>query len=158
MTTVRAHHAPAGVRGLLLTTAAAILIIAGLLGMHTLTTSHDATMITGASSGPTHAVDATTGDDGSASVTDAMTSAADTPATAKAHCGGGDCGTSMPGHTMLTMCVLALLSVAIVLLAPAVLAWFRTLLPFLLLRPALLLRTLPPPRPPSLHVLSISRT
>ncbi len=68
MTTVRAHHAPAGVPGLLLTTAAAILIIAGLLGMHTLTTSHDATMVTGVSSGSTYAVDATAGDDGSASV------------------------------------------------------------------------------------------
>ncbi|NNG18793.1 hypothetical protein HJ590_04240 [Naumannella sp. ID2617S] len=158
MTTARAHHAPAGVRGLLLTTAAAILIIAGLLGMHTLTTSHDATMITGVSSAPTHAIDTTAGDDGSASVTDAMMSAADAPATAEAHCAGGDCGTSMPDHTMLTMCVLALLSAAIVLLAPAALRWFRTTAPFLMLRPALLLRTLPPSRPPSLRVLSISRT
>ncbi|MFT4124436.1 MAG: DUF6153 family protein [Microbacteriaceae bacterium] len=163
MTAVRAHNAPVGVRGLLLSAAAASLIIAGLLGMHTLTTSHDAAMLTGTISSAAQAVSAAVGSDGPATTADATMSAAGmspagAPATADGHCVSGDCGTSMPDHTMLTMCVLALLSVAIVLLAPAVLARFRTGTPFPQPSPALLLRTLPPPHPPSLHVLSISRT
>lgn len=163
MTTVRTYNAPTSVRGLVLTAAAAFLIIAGLLGMHTLTISHDATTLTGAGSDPRHAVSMTAPSDASAADVAAMTNTGGmSPATSRApageHCGSGDCGTSMPDHTMLMMCVLALLSVAIVLLAPAVLAWFCTVLSFPMLSPALLLRTLPPPRPPSLHVLSISRT
>jgi len=65
----------------------------------------------------------------------------------------------MPDHSMLMMvCVLALLAAVIVLLAPT----FRALLTYAVdrsrshTRP--LLAGLPHPRPPSLLVLSISRT
>lgn len=84
--------------------------------------------------------------------------AAQSPATDdESHC-GGDCGSS-PHQSMLMMgCVLALLAVLIVLLRPRMLGrvWAAELLA--VRRLPLLGAVLPRPRPPSLVVLSISRT
>ena len=60
---------------------------------------------------------------------------------------------------MLTMvCALALLAAAIVLLAPVLLARLGVALALLRLHGRIVLAALPHPRPPSLLVLSISRT
>ena len=79
---------------------------------------------------------------------------------AAGHC-AGDCGGSggVPDHSMLTMvCALALLAAAIVLLAPVLLARLGVALALLRLHGRIVLAALPHPRPPSLLVLSISRT
>ncbi|RGE21436.1 DUF6153 family protein [Leucobacter sp. wl10] len=76
----------------------------------------------------------------------------------ESHC-GGDSGSSSPQQSMLMMgCVLALLVVLIMLLGPTILGrvWAADLLAVRVLH--LLGAVLPRPRPPSLIVLSISRT
>lgn len=59
---------------------------------------------------------------------------------------------------LMMACVLALLAATIVLLAPALLARLGTVLALLRLHGRNVLTALPHPRPPSLIVLSISRT
>lgn len=123
----------------------AVALIAGLLAMHTLT------------AGTTHLE--STAAISSAADHDEVTVGAAVEGTAAdtGHC-VGDCGAprNMPNHSMLMMvCVLALLAAVIVVRAPALLA--RLSMP--LGRVALVAdapRT--SPRPPSLLVLSISRT
>ena len=125
----------------------AVALIAGLLAMHTLTAGNahleSAPAISSAAdhdqamAGP--AVEGTAIDAG--------------------HC-LGDCGApgNMPNHSILMMvCVLALLAAVIIVLAPALLARLSMSLGVVVLV-ADMPRALPRPRPPSLLVLSISRT
>nr|WP_276569148.1 DUF6153 family protein [Microbacterium lacticum] len=130
-------------------------IITGLLSMHILTGSHQPALASETSAMSTHS-----------QVGSAPAAADDTPMTAAAtegaggHCQDG-CGSpaGMPDRSMLMMvCVLALLAAVIVLLAPT----SRALLTYAVARSRSHTRTLlagsPHPRPPSLLVLSISRT
>lgn len=127
-----------------LTFAAAFVLIAGLLAMHTLGT------------GQTHIE---SGAVATAANHDHAAAAVHSPAVDVGHC-AGDCGVpvNMPEHSLVTMvCALALLAAVIVVLAPALLT--RHSIPqglAALVRNAA--RALPTPRPPSLLVLSISRT
>lgn len=134
-----------GAQRAFLTVMAAVALIVGLLAMHTLST------------GTAHAESRTSATiaehDQPAQMTDAR------GATDTGHC-PGDCGGpgNMPDHSMLLMiCALALLAAVIVVLAPTLLSGLgmspRVAAP---LRDAA--RALPRPRPPSLLVLSISRT
>lgn len=122
----------------------AVALIAGLLAMHTL------------NAGGTHieyAQAATAFDHGQ------NAAALDGAAGDTGHC-GDDCGAPgpMPDHSMLLMvCALALLVAGIVVVAPALLARLSMSLSLgVLVRNAA--RALPERRPPSLLVLSISRT
>lgn len=156
MNVIRSHaRLTPGVRRLLLAAPIALAIITGLLSMHILTGSHQPALASETSAMSTHS-----------QVGSAPAAAADTPMTAAAaegaggHCQDG-CGSpaGMPDHSMLMMvCVLALLAAVIVLLAPT----SRALLTYAVARSRSHTRTLlaglPHPRPPSLLVLSISRT
>lgn len=129
----------------LLTFTAAFVLIAGLLAMHTLSTG-DAHIESGVTAAAGH---------------DQLASSAtmDSAAVEDGHC-PGDCGTpgNMPGHSMLLMvCALALLAAVIIVLAPALLTRLSTTLGMTVLVRDVA-RALPRPRPPSLLVLSISRT
>jgi len=153
---IRSHaRLSPGVRRLLLAAPIALAIITGLLSMHVLTGSHQPALASETSAMSTHS-----------QVGSAPAAADDTPMTAAAaegaggHCQDG-CGSpaGMPDHSMLMMvCVLALLAATIVLLAPALLARLGTALALLRLHGRNVLTALPHPRPPSLIVLSISRT
>ena len=148
MNVIRSHaRLTPGVRRFLLAAPIALAIITGLLSMHVLASETSAMS--------THS-----------QVGSAPAAADDTPMTAAAaegaggHCQDG-CGSpaGMPDHSLLMMvCVLALLAAVIVLLAPT----FRALLTYAVDRSRSHTRTLlaglPHPRPPSLLVLSISRT
>ena len=156
MNVIRSHaRLTPGVRRLLLAAPIALAIITGLLSMHVLTGSHQPALASETSAMSTHS-----------QVGSAPAAADDTPMTAAAaegaggHCQDG-CGSpaGMPDHSMLMMmCVLALLAAVIVLLAPT----SRALLAYAVARSRSHTRTLlvglPHPRPPSLLVLSISRT
>lgn len=156
MNVIRSHaRLTPGVRRLLLAAPIALAIITGLLSMHVLTGSHQPALASETSAMSTHS-----------QVGSAPAAADDTPMTAAAaegaggHCQDG-CGSpaGMPDHSMLMMvCVLALLAAVIVLLAPT----SRALLTYDVARSRSHTRTLlvglPHPRPPSLLVLSISRT
>ncbi len=147
MTTIRS---PASTRStmhrLFLMVGIAVALIVGLLAMHTLTAD------TGHAESPAIS-----------SATDheqvmAGAARADTAADA-GHC-LGDCGApgNMPNHSMpMMVCVLALLAAVIVVLAPALLARLSGSLG-VVVPAAGVPRALPRPRPPSLLVLSISRT
>lgn len=121
-----------------------VALIAGLLAMHTLSASD------------TH-IDAT--QTASASDHGMVGAATDRAAIDAGHC-AADCGApgDMPDHSMLLMvCALALLAAVMVILAPALLARLSTPLGVtMLVRHAV--RAVPRSRPPSLLVLSISRT
>jgi len=155
-------HAPSGLHRLLLTFATAFLLIAGLLAMHTLT----GTLTLGHTDTPAAASESAAHGAESAmasAVAPAAALGAD-PGMASdvsaEHC-PGDCGGGggMPDHSMLMMaCVLALLAAVIVLLAPVLLARLGAALALLRLHGRNVLAALPHPRPPSLIVLSISRT
>ncbi len=128
-----------------LTVMAAVALIVGLLAMHTLST--------GTAHAEPHTTVAIADHDQPAQMADAGN------ATDTGHC-PGDCGGpgNMPDHSMLLMiCALALLAAVIVVLAPALLGGLG-------LNPGVraplrdAARALPRPRPPSLLVLSISRT
>ncbi|RDV44742.1 hypothetical protein DOE76_10985 [Leifsonia sp. ku-ls] len=130
-------------------------IVTGLLAMHTLTT------VTGDHSAH-HAV-ATTHDDsgiaaaGATTHRAAMVSDADTE---MSH-GAGDCnGSCQSGHNMANMvCLLALLALTLVLTLRVIFTrWGNDLHRLVAALAAALPATLAPPSPPSLHVLSISRT
>lgn len=70
-----------------------------------------------------------------------------------------DCGTPMPNHSMLMMgCVLALLAGGLILLAPMLLGRLQISHSLAVRALPLVGTVLPRPRPPSLTVLSISRT
>lgn len=141
------------VRRLLLVAPIALAIITGLLAMHTLTGSHDP-----AASGSSTVSVHTQVHDMAAS--DGMVTTAITNEVAAGHCEDG-CGipAGMPDHSMLMMvCVLALLAAVITLLAPSVLAVLARTLARAHVRTGVMLTALPLPRPPSLLVLSISRT
>ncbi|PZU46114.1 MAG: hypothetical protein DI566_08100 [Microbacterium sp.] len=151
-------HARSGLHRLLLTFTTALLLIAGLLAMHTLTgTLSGGHADTTATAFESAHVDV--GTDVSA-VTATETTPGMKSEAAVGHC-AGDCGGSggVPDHSMLTMvCALALLAAAIVLLAPVLLARLGVALALLRLHGRSVLAALPHPRPPSLLVLSISRT
>nr|WP_274638363.1 DUF6153 family protein [Microbacterium bovistercoris] len=123
----------------------AVALIAGLLAMHTLT------------AGTTHLESAPAISSGA--VHDQAMAAVESAAVDTGHC-LDDCGASgnMPNHSMLMMvCVLALLAAVVIILAPALLARLSMSLGVVVLA-ADVPRALPRPRPPSLLVLSISRT
>lgn len=129
-----------------LTVTAAVALIVGLLAMHTL------------SAGAAHAAprtDATIAEyHQSAQMTDAGN------ATDTGHC-AGDCGgpANMPDDSMLLMiCALALLAAVIVVLTPTLLGGLRLNAGGVAAPLRFAARALPWPRPPSLIVLSISRT
>lgn len=122
-------------------------LIASLLAMHTLTTA-------------THQVDAAPAMSSAADHHQAMAGAAVDGTVDDARPCLGDCGApgDMPHRAILmTACVLALLAAAIVVLAPALLARLSTSLGAAVLVVDVP-RALPRPQPPSLLVLSISRT
>lgn len=124
----------------------AVALIAGLLAMHTLSASDTHVESAPAASAAAH---------DNVAVGAGMNSAA----VDAGHC-AGDCGVpgDTPGHSMLLMvCALALLAAVIVVLAPALLARLSMSLGVAVpVRQAV--RSLLRPRPPSLLVLSISRT
>jgi len=145
------------------------LIIAGLLGMHTLSVGHTLPAVGHGMTAPAtseHApaqhVDASTTAISSASAAAPSSMgmpATDHPVTTAGNvCASDACGNGMPAHAMqMMLCVLALLAVALVLLTPRVHGWLLTrAVRAMSLRTVI--ATLPHPRPPSLHVLSISRT
>lgn len=153
MNVIRSHaRLSSAVRRLLLVAPVALAIITGLLAMHTLTGSHQPA-VSGSSAMSVH------GQVGAATPGEVAT-------TETMHAGAAPrchavCGSSagMPDHSMLmVVCVLALLAAIIVLLAPAVSAILARTLARTRVRAAILLSALPRPRPPSLLVLSISRT
>ncbi|MEN2740413.1 DUF6153 family protein [Microbacterium sp. X-17] len=126
--------------GLLLTFAMAVAVIAGLLAMHTMTA---------ASAPSAHAAAAVHAAMGEAPAPD--------PAPASDDC-GGDCshGGASDHSMLLTMCVLALVAAVVVLIAPGLMR--RAAAPPATLARRMPAHALPWPRPPSLLVLSISRT
>ncbi|MGV9194396.1 DUF6153 family protein [Microbacterium sp. MC2] len=151
-------HSPSALHRLLLTFATALLLIAGLLAMHTLTSGHAETLA--AASEAAHAAPASDLDGTVATGSMLENTIGTGPDASGGHC-EGDCGgaAGMPDQSMLTMaCVLALLVAVIVLLAPALLARLGTALALLRPHGRDVLTALPHPRPPSLIVLSISRT
>lgn len=125
----------------------AVALIAGLFAMHTLTANN-----MHVESAPTIS--------SAADHDQAMVGAAiEGTAVDAGHC-LGDCGApgNMRSHSILMMvCALALLAAVIVVLAPALLARFNMSLGEAVLA-ADVPHALPRPRPPSLLVLSISRT
>lgn len=153
MNVIRSHaRLSSAVRRLLLVAPVALAIITGLLAMHTLTGSHQPA-VSGSSAMSVHG-----------QVDDASPGGIATTATmdegAGDHCPavcGGSAG--MPDHSMLmVVCVLALLAAIIVLLAPTVMTVLARTLARERVRTGAMLAALPRPRPPSLLVLSISRT
>ena len=143
----RAEQAPASPRCLLAALFAA-LVIAGLLGMHTLSTGH--------SDSPVAAISMGTASTGTASMDTDHGHAAPGSMDTDADSGCLGCGTSDSPHAMIMACVLGLLVTLLLVCrtgpglvgarGPGIVAPF--------LRAAITLR----PRPPSLTVLSISRT
>lgn len=135
----RSEESP-GSHGWLLAALFAALVIVGLLGMHTLSTAHaESPVAMGAMAMDADHVHAASGS------MDADTDAACL-----------DCGTSGPHHAMIMACVLGLL-VTLLLVCRAKPGLVRTHGPSIVapvLWPAIELL----PRPPSLTVLSISRT
>ena len=139
-----------------------MMVIAGLFAMHVLSMSgpqgHTSPTLTIETD---HAAAETLPDGGmSADVADEMAGASmsDAAAAGETHCGDG-CGEPAPSHSMLMMgCVIALLIGMVLLIAPGL--WGRGWLTRLLAVRALPLlgAVLQRPRPPSLIVLSISRT
>ncbi|WP_425280769.1 DUF6153 family protein [Leucobacter coleopterorum] len=129
------------------------LAILGLLGMHSISNAPDGE--------ESHAQDSVMltfpAPDGEYFVTDPLGS--DLAVVESAHCANPGCGSSSHGQTgMLMICVLALLSVAIFLSIPRLLPWLQGLLALAPTLSASWATKLPPPRPPSLIFLSISRT
>lgn len=143
----RSEQPPASPRWLFAALFAA-LVIAGLLGMHTLSTAHSDSGVAAVSMG--------TGSMGTASMDADHVHAAPGSMDADADPGCLDCGTSNSPHAMIMACVLGLL-VTLLLVCRAGPGLVRARGPSIVapfLRAAINLR----PRPPSLTVLSISRT
>ncbi|WP_137843227.1 DUF6153 family protein [Microbacterium sp. 2FI] len=134
-------------RPLLLTVLFAALVITGLLGMHTLTTAHAQHSVAVSTATVTAHVDPVHADH--------LHAEAATPDTHGDE-GCADCGSSGSHHAMFMACVLGLL-VTILLVSrvkPALLRVRGSGTVARFLRAVVL----PPPRPPSLAYLSISRT
>ena len=163
----RAEQPSASPRWLLAALFAA-LVIAGLLGMHTLSTGHSDSPVAAISMGTvsTGTASMSTASTGTASMGTVSTGtasmdadhghAAPGPMEADADSGCLDCGTSDSPHAMIMACVLGLL-VTLLLVCRAGPGLVRARGPSIVppfLRAAITLR----PRPPSLTVLSISRT
>ena len=145
----------------------AALVIAGLLGMHTFSTAHSDVHVTAAPMGPTamsaehvHAATGSMGNEHMHAATGSMGNehmhAASGSMDAEADSGCPDCGQSGSHHAMIMACVLGLL-VTLLLVCRAKPSLVRAsaqsiVAPFLRAEGTL------PPRPPSLLVLSISRT
>ncbi|GGF45524.1 hypothetical protein GCM10010922_21550 [Microbacterium sorbitolivorans] len=152
------------VRRVLLSVGLTLLVVTGLLGMHALSVGHTLPAI-GHGQTVAQSAHSATGHDAASVETALMTPLKASPYGASimdeggGSCAGDGCGGMSHDHAMqMMMCVLALLSVALVLIAPRLLrGWLRPL-PSLLVQVRVLLRSLPLPRPPSLLVLSISRT
>lgn len=131
-------------------------IVVGLLAMHTLTT------VTG-DHGAHHTVTTTHDDSGIAAAGATMTHRAamvGDDETGMFH-GASDCnGTCQSGHNMANMvCLLALLVLTLVMTLRVIFTrWGNDLHRLIAALAAALPATLAPPSPPSLHVLSISRT
>lgn len=138
----RSDHAPVS-HGWVQTALFAALVIVGLLGMHTLSTAHTDSTVAAVSPGAM-AMDA----DHSHAALGAVPAETDL--------GCLDCGSSDSHQAMIMACVLGLL-VALLLVCrakPGVVRIRRQSIVALFLRSALTLQ----PRPPSLTILSISRT
>lgn len=160
MTHVRVlFQAPTALHRLVLTFMTALMLIIGLLTMHTLsgaaTGGHaDATAEVSGSTRPPVGPDS---EPASAAAGMLEATTADKPAR---NC-AGDCDhpSGTPDHsTLMTACVLALMAAAALLLVPTLLACPGRAPVLLLLHGRELLAAQPHPRPPSLLVLSISRT
>jgi len=151
------------VRRVLLSVGLTLLVITGLLGMHALSVGHTLPMTghdhAAAYSASVHDV-ALTHDASSEPVSTMRHDASNSlEATEQGACAGDECGGMSHDPAMqMMMCVLALLAVALVLSAPRLLGGWLLPVPSPLVRVRVLLRSLPWPRPPSLLVLSISRT
>ncbi|WP_396290632.1 DUF6153 family protein [Curtobacterium sp. KT1] len=160
MGSAREHRVAARtLHGLLLSVGIALLVIAGLLGMHALSVGH-ATPGVGHNQTAAHATHSASAHHNAVAESASHHDASTPVVLARTGiCSGDGCGGAAHDHAMqLMMCVLALLSVALVLLVPRLLGpWFLPL-PSISTQLGVLLRSLPQPRPPSLHVLSISRT
>lgn len=150
-------RASSGLHRLLLTFATALVLIAGLLAMHSLSGSFTG----GHSDAPATASEPAVADPamgagaGAAGVFEMITAGG----SGAGHC-AGDCGgaSGAPDDSMLMVCVLALLAAAVVLLTPALVSRLSAARALLRLQRRNILAALPHPRPPSLIVLSISRT
>lgn len=155
---------PAPRRAVLLRVVMALFLIAGLLSMHTLSVEHSLPGIAHPA-GPTGESDASmphVGDTHPDAVTGPSEAALPTVASARRPAAmipsPGSVAGGMADHAAeMMLCVLALLAVALMLLGPRALGWIpdSELLP---LPWRVLAEARPHPRPPSLHVLSTSRT
>lgn len=156
MNVIRLHvRLTPGVRRLLLAAPIALAIITGLLSMHILTGSHEPAVASEISAMSVH------GQGDTAPVTGGTTAMTATVEEGTGiHCPDGcDNPAGMPDHSMLMMvCVLGLLAAVILLLAPNLRALVARAVASARSHPRILLAALPRPRPPSLLVLSISRT
>ncbi|MBN9209787.1 MAG: hypothetical protein J0H96_14195 [Microbacterium ginsengisoli] len=143
--------ARSGIHRILLTFAAAFLVIIGLLAMHTLSVGHVAVTGDGMTAAASEA--------GMDAMHAPMPAAAEPGPAVSQHVGDAGDASGMPDHAMLMIaCVLALLAAVIVLLAPALLARLGSALGLIRQHSRNVLAALPHPRPPSLIALSISRT
>lgn len=143
----------AGMSRLLLVPLATLAIIAGLLAMHTFTGAESASVQAATSARVHEQIPAADGSPASASM-------AGTYEVHPAFCVGScESPMGMPDHSVLMMiCVLALLTAVITLLAPPLISLFASVFLPPWKRGRTVLFALPHPRPPSLVVLSISRT
>lgn len=147
-----------GLRRLLVTFAGVLLVIAGLLAMHTLASGHVGEHPDAAAASIEHAGNPVV-------AVDAVMASMSVPATdmgSGAVAGGctAECGPAgMPDHSaLMAACVLALLAVAIVVLVPALLSRLNAAPAPVRTLERIVRAALPHPRPPSLTALSISRT
>ena len=158
--TGRSAHSPRPTRRALLVFALVVTVLAWLLAMHTVSTSpasaaHEGSVTHGSS--PADGTAPTAQHGGGAAVANAH----GTTASGALYCESGFCGDGGPDHSMLAMvCAMAMLAVTLVLAAPRLLARLsvamaRTCLGFSLRSVWVVM---PPLRPPSLNMLSISRT
>lgn len=155
-------QAPFVLHRLLLTSVTAFLLIAGLLAMHTLTGAHTGGHAEAPAAAPEAADTVADPVMGRLAMTAGAleTSSRTGPYASAGRC-AGDCDnpSGMPDHlTLMMVCVLALLAGAIVLRAPALLRRLGVTLALLRPHGRNMLATLRHLRPPSLLVLSISRT
>ena len=141
--------------------AAVLLIIVGLLGMHTFSANSSGHGQTAPMSHETGAAHRSAADSQPAAALDGFEAHHASQLTVVPVLGAdhGVLAQPDPGthDGMMLTCVLALLAALMLLAAPIALGWIAPFRALLADGPALL-RTSVPQRPPSLHVLSISRT
>ncbi|NYD75865.1 DUF6153 family protein [Leifsonia soli] len=158
-TVIGRHATPSSVWRPLFLLLAVVGVIVGILGMHTLVSGPADSMSPHAALhsalGSDHpGEESTKGTDAGRGM--AMGSSTDPGMDAHAHCAAGGCG---PGHDMSAMlCFLALLATVLLLLAPILMRSRWAFFAAIAARAREVPRIIAPASPPSLHVLSISRT